>query len=143
MVTKTVFSMKLVMSLFMAVLFTAALVTAGCTSSDKTEKKEDGAVTESVEKEVKEAPPEEGAESAPAENKRQTGPPQELVDACKDLNEGADCTILLSGGTEHPGSCRKIRTGDIACMPKPIPRKVTTPDRESAGDTDQEAGEGN
>lgn len=154
MIRKSIFNVKFTMSFLMAVLFTAALVTAGCSSSDKDEKAEEAEVTESVE--VKEAPPQEEAEAEP-EERRPTGPPQELIDACKDLNAGDDCSLTLPadrgrGGSEreYVGTCTQIRTGDMACMPKMQPGKAKwkTPapesaEDESAEDSDQEAGETN
>lgn len=147
MMRKSIFNLKFTMSFLMAVLFTVALVAAGCSSGDKKEK--EAGVTESVE--VKEAPPQKEAEAEP-ETSRPTGPPQYLIDACKDLSVGDDCSLTLPNGRgqgaserEYVGTCMKIRTGDMACMPKPRPGKKTynpqAPD--SAEDSGEEAGEAN
>lgn len=120
MIGKSIFNVKFTMFLLTAVLFAATLVLAGCSSS---EKKEEPEVTESTE--VQKAPADEGetgAATTPAEEKpvKRTGPPQVVIDACAGLGEGDDCTIKISQG-DVEGTCKKVRSGDIACMPNPRP----------------------
>ncbi|MCP5141308.1 MAG: YHYH protein [Chromatiales bacterium] len=51
------------------------------------------------------------------------GPPQEAIDACQGRSSGASCVINTPHG-ELDGSCRKVRSGEMACVPAggPPPR---------------------
>lgn len=120
---KRFFNAKYAVSLFAVVLFAIAFVTAGCSSSNKDEEAE--VTEETVEVEVPETPAAETTEAEPSPTPADTvrsGPPQEIIDACVGLSEGDDCTVALTNGSMM-GACKKVRTGDLACMPKARPGK--------------------
>lgn len=120
---KTFFNAKFAVSFFAVALFAIAFVTAGCSSSDTGEEE---VTEETVEVEIQETPAADmtEAESSPAPAPtRKSGPPQELIDACNGLSEGDDCSVTISSG-EFNGSCKALRSGNLACMPKPKPGKT-------------------
>jgi hypothetical protein len=54
------------------------------------------------------------AQSSPADDEPH-GPRPEAIAACKDKNEGDACEADTPRG-KMPGTCRKVRTGELACV---------------------------
>lgn len=117
MTQKRFFNSKFAVSFIGVLVFALALVTVGCSSS---EKKDEAEVKEkAVKEEVQEAPSDETVEATPT---LRPGPPYELIEACSSLNEGDECSVALTNG-QFNGFCKKLRNGEIACMPRPRPGK--------------------
>ena len=111
----------------------------GC-SSDKKDETEPDQKVETQEKADSQTAPSEGEvpEATPGPDRTSHGPPQELLDACTGMGEGDACSVTVTGGMEIEGTCKTIRSGDLACMPQPRPGKpvqMTQPD-EDVGKTD-------
>jgi hypothetical protein len=49
---------------------------------------------------------------------RPEGPPPEAIQACRDQAQDEGCSFQGRGGRELSGTCRQIKDGQIACVPK-------------------------
>ncbi len=108
-------------SALVLMLIAAGLILGAC-RSDKEEKTEKAADTESAvvatpEPKAAEAPAGDTGEVKPG---RAEGMPPEITEPCSGKNEGDPCSVTITSGAEIKGSCTMTRKNILGCMPKPI-----------------------
>lgn len=135
--------LKLSSAALALMLITAGLVLGAC-KSDKGEKTEKAADTESAvvatpEPTSTEAP---AGETGEADKETREGLPSEITEPCSGKNEGDPCTVTVTSGAEINGKCAMTRKNILGCMPTPIIKhKDQAPDSNGNPDAEPDAGE--
>lgn len=108
-------------SALVLMLIATGLILGAC-RSDKGEKTEKAADTESAVVATPEPQPTEAPAGETGETDKQSreGMPPEITEPCSGKNEGDPCSVTITSGAEIKGKCAMTRKNILGCMPTPI-----------------------